>query len=480
MIVVTDLVAVSIAVGVAQWLRFSSLNEPLATTVPVVGRVSYLLISVLFASAWMTALMLADSRSVPILGSGPLEYKRVLSASFGLFGMIAITSYLLRLELARGYLLASLPLGVTLLLLSRWLCRQWLVRQRLRGRQTAQVLLVGSEPSVIQIARELDRAPTAGYRVVGACLPEAVAAMPRTISAAPATGSALRSGGVPVVGTVNDLGSALDATQADTVVIASTDELPPDKVKQISWSLEASGQNLILAPSIADVAGPRIVTRMVAGLPLIHVELPRLKTYQLAVKRAQDLIIAITGIVLAGPLLLVIGVLVRASSPGPVLFRQTRVGHGGEPFTMYKFRTMTVDAPQRLATLTTAPRDAGNEVMFKLRNDPRVTSVGRVLRRFSLDELPQLINVISGKMSLVGPRPPLLSEVEQYADHVHRRFMVKPGITGLWQVSGRSTLSWDETVRLDLSYVENYSMVHDLLIIAKTVRAVLRPGDTAY
>jgi len=193
-----------------------------------------------------------------------------------------------------------------------------------------------------------------------------------------------------------------------------------------------------------------------------------------------DLIASVLGVILISPLLGFLAISIRLSSEGPVFFRQTRIGLGGEEFSMIKFRSMVVNAEELLADLEKQQRDAGNEVLFKMKNDPRVTPIGRIMRKFSLDELPQLFNVIGGSMSLVGPRPPLAREVALYATHVHRRFLVKPGITGLWQVSGRSTLSWEDSVRLDLSYVENWSLAGDVMILAKTAKAALAPGETAH
>jgi exopolysaccharide biosynthesis polyprenyl glycosylphosphotransferase len=281
------------------------------------------------------------------------------------------------------------------------------------------------------------------------------------------------------MGHVGDISRALQATGADTVAVTSADELPADKVKQISWSLEAGRQHLVLAPSIIDIAGPRLHTRPVAGLPLIHVETPRFSRGQVFLKRTVDLVASIAGVILLSPLLAFLAIAVRLSSEGPVFFRQKRVGFRGREFTMIKFRSMVVNAEDLLEQLAKQERDAGNEVLFKMKNDPRVTPIGRIMRKFSLDELPQLFNVIGGSMSLVGPRPPLPSEVALYADHVHRRFLAKPGITGLWQVSGRSSLSWEESVRLDLSYVENWTLVGDFVILGKTARAALAPGETA-
>lgn len=429
---------------------------------------SYWLFSIGLVIVWMWSLALVDSRSDRVIGTGSAEYVGIASSSFRLFGVIAIVAFLTRIDVARGYLLIALPVGVLVLILERWLWRQWLIAQRSKGAYSARVLLVGSEQSVSQVANELQRTPRAGYLVVGACVPSGKVA------------DTIAGTDIAIMGSVAAVDRAIRAANADTIVVTSTDELPADKVKQISWGLEAGRQHLVIAPSIADIAGPRIHTRPVAGLPLIHVETPRFSKGQLFVKRGMDLALSLIGVLIASPVLLVLALAIRLSSPGPILFRQTRVGHRGREFTMLKFRSMVANAEELLADLVDSDRDAGNEVLFKMTNDPRVTRVGRVMRKFSLDELPQLFNVLGGSMSLVGPRPPLPSEVEQYADHVHRRFLAKPGITGAWQVSGRSTLSWEDTVRLDLSYVENWSLLGDVLILLKTVKAVVAPGGTAH
>lgn len=430
--------------------------------------ISYWAFSTALVLLWIWALSLADSRSYRVIGAGSTEYIRVVDASIRLFGIIAIIAFLFQVDIARGFLLISLPIGILVLVIMRWLWRQWLVAKRTHGEYMNRVLLVGSESSVAQIALELSRRKNAGYRVVGACVPSG-----KVADTIPGTD-------IPVMGNVDAVERAMLATGADTVAVTSADDLPPDKVKQISWGLEAGRQHLVLAPSIADIAGPRIHMRPVAGLPLIHVETPRFSLGQRFAKRTVDLVVAIVGVILISPLLVLLAMSVRLSTPGQVLFRQTRIGLRGREFTMLKFRSMVPNAEELLAELQKQQRDAGNEVMFKMKDDPRVTPTGRFMRKFSLDELPQLFNVIGGSMSLVGPRPPLPREVEQYADHVHRRFLVKPGITGLWQVSGRSSLSWEETVRLDLSYVENWSLLGDLAILLKTAKAALAPGETAH
>jgi exopolysaccharide biosynthesis polyprenyl glycosylphosphotransferase len=290
---------------------------------------------------------------------------------------------------------------------------------------------------------------------------------------------------VPLIGDLDDVTASMARVDADTVVITSSDELPNDRVRRISWSLVPGRQHIIVAPSIIDVGGPRIHTRPVAGLPLMHVETPRYSGAKLVAKRSFDLVVAAVLVALLSPVLLTITAAVAFGSRGPVLFRQERIGRNGRTFHMLKFRSMVPDAEARLAELKAAhvaaggARDAGNDVLFKIKDDPRVTRVGKVLRRYSLDELPQLFNVLGGSMSLVGPRPSLERELVQYEEHTHRRFLVKPGMTGLWQVSGRSNLTWEESVRLDLYYVENWSMTGDLSILGRTARAVVAK-DGAY
>jgi exopolysaccharide biosynthesis polyprenyl glycosylphosphotransferase len=248
-------------------------------------------------------------------------------------------------------------------------------------------------------------------------------------------------------------------------------------MRQIGWALEATSTNLIVAPALTDVAGPRIHARPVAGLPLIQVDYPEFEGRKYAAKRAFDLVVSFLALVVLSPLFLVLALLVRNDSPGPAFFSQERVGLNGRRFHMLKFRSMVVDAETRLPTLL--DRTDGNGVLFKLRSDPRVTRVGAVLRRYSLDELPQLVNVLKGDMSLVGPRPPLAAEVERYDEWTRRRLLVRPGITGLWQTQGRSNLSWEDSVRLDLYYVENWSLTGDIIILYRTVRSVAR-AEGAY
>ncbi len=279
---------------------------------------------------------------------------------------------------------------------------------------------------------------------------------------------------IPVLGSIGEVNSALLAVQADTVAVAASPVATAEALRGLSYQLDGTGVDLLVAPALTNVTGTRVSIRPMAGLPLLHLEEPELAGVRKLVKTGFDVLVALVLLILLLPVLLTIGLAVRLSSRGPALFRQERVGRAGAPFTVLKFRSMYDDAEARLAELRHLNDHDG--VLFKLRNDPRVTPVGRVLRKYSLDELPQLVNVLRGQMSLVGPRPPLPSEVARYDGHAHRRLLVKPGITGLWQVSGRSDLSWEETVRLDLQYVENWSLGLDISVLAKTAIAVLRPS----
>ena len=465
---ITDFATISVVVFGTQiaWVGWGTRVANTGDLLPF-GAASYTLVSLLLVVLWMSALAFNDTRSDRVIGVGSVEYKRIVDASIRLFGILAIAAFLLKIELARGYLLLTFPLGVLFICLERWLWRRWLGHKRGLGSYSARVILVGSPRSAAHLARELKRNISAGYHVVGACVPDG------------RIGAELPEVGVPVLGGVTDVEGALTAARADTVVVTSADELGPERVKQISWQLEAGRQHLVLAPNITDIAGPRIHTRPVSGLPLMHVEIPRFSAGQRFLKRSVDIFCSAVLIVVLSPVLAVLALLVKVTSEGPVIFKQTRVGRHGNEFRMLKFRSMAKDAEHQLGSIVGGQRGGlGNEIMFKMRDDPRVTPVGRVMRRYSLDELPQLFNVLGGTMSLVGPRPSLPREVDLYADHVHRRFLVKPGITGLWQVSGRSALAWDDTVRLDLAYVENWSLLGDVVILLKTARAAVMPGDT--
>ncbi|WP_432246052.1 sugar transferase [Arthrobacter sp. G.S.26] len=431
----------------------------------VVGQeLNYMWLSIALGAAWWWMLGAWSSRQSRILGAGPDEYKRVTAASLWLFGLLAIFSYVFRIETARGYVGIALPVGLGGLLLARWLLRQHLSVERQKGKSMARLLLVGGPGAIAHLAASLSGAKHAGYLPIAAYTPGA----PENILHEPQSG-------LKILGHERDASSilhAIDLCEADAVAVSAGVQLHPHTLRQLGWELASRNISLIMAPALTDIAGPRIHTQQVAGLPLIHVTTPTLEGGQKVAKRLFDLIVSGALIAVLFPVMLLLAVVVRMDSPGPILFKQERVGIEGRPFRMLKFRSMVEDAEARLLALST--KNEGNGVLFKMKNDPRITRSGRLLRRFSLDELPQLLNVFAGSMSLVGPRPPLPSEVKVYEHDVRRRLLVKPGLTGLWQVSGRSNLSWQDSVRLDLYYVENWSLAGDLLILLRTFRAVFQ------
>ncbi|MFF5072493.1 sugar transferase [Micromonospora olivasterospora] len=455
MLVVLDTAVLAVAVLVGYVARFGD-EEPVGSEIP------YVLVAPALVITWLLTLKVLRCYDDRVLGYGADEYRRVSMASLRLAGGTAIAGYIADVGVSRGFLAISFAVGTLGLEVARFAARKRLHRARSQGRGwSRRVLVVGDTAHVLELVHQLRREPYAGYQVVGACIPDALLApVPQ------------RLGDVPVVGSFRGIPEAATAIGADTVAVTASGELTATRLRRLGWQLEGTGVDLVVAPALTDVAGPRIHTRPVAGLPLIHVEAPEFRGVRKLVKGFVDRAAASVALALALPVLVAIALAIKLDSRGPVLFRQTRVGQGGREFGVFKFRTMVVNADALLAEL--AARNETDGLMFKMRDDPRVTRVGRVLRKWSLDELPQLVNVLLGQMSLVGPRPPLPSEVARYDGDVARRLLVKPGMTGLWQVSGRSDLSWEDGIRLDLYYVENWSLAADLTILWKTFGAVVR------
>ena len=423
---------------------------------------TYAVFTIVLSFLWWTMLGAWDSRSPRVLGSGAEEYKRVFAASLWLFGLIAILSYAFRYDTARGYVGLALPAGVIGLLVVRWMVRQVLNSERRHGRSTSRILIVGGATAIDHLATSLRKNPYAGYSPVAAYVTSG------------SSGSLQANSDLAVVGTGSDVDSivkAINAIEADSVAVSAGSNLDPEVLRRLGWALAAQDIRLILAPALTDIAGPRIHTQPVAGLPLVHVSTPKLTGGSRVLKRLFDVAGSATLLMVLSPLLLVLSLLVKFTSPGPVFYMQERIGVGGATFRMFKFRSMKQDADAQLAALLTSQGSA-DKPLFKVKDDPRVTTIGKALRKYSLDELPQLFNVLRGSMSLVGPRPQRASEVALYDDAAHRRLYVSPGMSGLWQVSGRSNLSWEESIKLDLYYVENWSLIQDVVILLKTFKAV--------
>jgi exopolysaccharide biosynthesis polyprenyl glycosylphosphotransferase len=434
-------------------VRFGRSNPPLL----------YLVFTLALPLLWVMSLGLAGAYDSRFVGVGSDEFRRVLNAGVSLTASVAVASYLTKTDFARGYVVIALPFLTTLDLLARYSLRKRLHKLRRRGRCMRNVVAVGYEQVIADLASALRRDSHHGLRVVAAC-----------VVGGNRDGEI---GGIPVSGGLDTVDAVVDRFEADTVAVLACPEMSGIRLRELAWKLERTGTDLCVAPALLDVAGPRTSIRPVAGLPLLHMDHPEFTGFRRVIKSAFDRTSACLGLVVCSPVFVAVAVAVKFADGGPVFFRQDRVGRDGRLFKVYKFRTMVRDAEDRKAELVALNESDG--VLFKIRRDPRVTAVGIKLRRWSLDELPQLINVVMGDMSMVGPRPPLPEEAELYAEHVRRRLVVKPGITGLWQVNGRSDLPWDEAVRLDLRYVENWSFALDLQILWKTISAIAR-GSGAY
>lgn len=430
-----------------------------ANSTSIWGAVRIILVTTV---AWIAFLSLFRTRSQDAIGSGAGEYKRVAHATGSAFGILAILSIIFKWDGVRLELLVALPVGLLALLITRRAWRRWLITQRQFGHYASRVVVAGTAEDVEYVIRNLDRQGALGYIVVGAATPHASA-----------ESLVVDGRSYPVVGSMQTVSVHARELSADAIIVASPAEDDPDFIKRLSWDLEGTASELILSSRLADVAGPRISLRPVDGLPLIHVKIPRFEGGAHALKRAMDVLLAAIALVPIALITPVLALLIKADDRGPVFFRQTRIGRDGREFGILKFRTMRVNAEAELTTLK--EQNEGSGLLFKMKSDPRITRVGAVLRKFSLDELPQFWNVLRGDMSIVGPRPPLPSEVHAYDGTVYRRLYIKPGITGLWQVSGRSDLSWDESVRLDLRYVENWSVMTDLMIMWRTARVMISP-----
>ena len=456
---ITDTVVVCGAVILAQYVRFGS--TPTSPGYMGLYATAY---SALLAIVWVLALAGFRTRCRRYIGAGIEEYRRVAAASVWTFWLIAVAELIAKLEISRGYLAVAFPAGVLGLALSRWMWRKHVTKKRVEGRYQTAVLAIGESDAAAHLANELTASLENGYQVVGVCIPGYGAPQGEHLM--------VNDRQIPIVGGETYALRAIRACGADTVAIAGTGQLGVQGVRRLIWDLEPMGVDLVVSPGVMDVALSRLVMRPIAGLPLLHIEKPQYRGAKRFQKRAFDYCFALAALTATLPILLVTAIAIKISSRGPVFYSSERIGIDGRPFSMLKFRTMVEDADKQLPSLL--GKNESDGLLFKIRDDPRVTSIGRVLRRFSIDELPQFFNVLRHEMSVVGPRPPLRREVEAYDDDVLRRLLVKPGITGLWQVSGRSDLSWERAVRLDLSYVDNWSMVGDIFIIAKTLRAVFQ------
>ena len=452
---ILDLIVISTSTLLAGLLREAGwlLQTPaeVLSTVTVVGPAIIL--------TWVLGILFTGGYAASQFEVGTDEFHRITTASLGAAGLTGVGCYLFNYPLSRGFFFVTFMLGLVGLILGRLALRRLVHTARSLGGLQHNVLIVGSRFGVDEVASVITREKRLGYQVIG-CLTPANDPAPET------------EGGVPVMGNCDTVTETVIASGADVVFFANGGLTSAGQMRRIAWDLEHHDVHVVVAPSISEVSGDRVRIRPVGGLPLIHLDPPRATDAARWGKRLLDIVGSLGLLLLASPVLALAALRVKLHDRGPVMFRQVRTGRDGEEFSLLKFRTMVLDAEERLAALHAQQGYDGG--LFKMAEDPRITKPGHWLRRFSVDELPQLVNVLRGEMSLVGPRPPLPLEVAQYQGEMARRLHVRPGLTGLWQVSGRSNLSFDEAIRLDLYYVDNWSMFQDVSILLKTLGAVVR------
>jgi exopolysaccharide biosynthesis polyprenyl glycosylphosphotransferase len=435
----TDTLAVFVAMLLAYQLRFDELLPALdfwllLLTVPLITPVVYLTMRLYRVHQYSTA----------------EEFRRIIVAVSLIISATVMVSFWSRASFSRLWMLLSWGIGLVLALSVRRLWHWRVRRMRLEGRLTFRTLIVGANLEAERLAatmqtRELGFLPI-GF-VAGGLDP-------------------VRLDDQQVVGPVSRIRELIRETRADCLFVASS-AVTPEDVVQIMKARRQENVEVRFTANLPTVLSSRLAPQTIGGVMTLSVNVLQLTRFQAAAKRACDVLISGLGLLLLLPLFVVVALAIKATSPGPVIFKQERIGLRGRPFTLRKFRTMVVGADLLLDNLR--DQNEADGPLFKLRRDPRVTRIGDILRRYSIDELPQLVNVLKGEMSLVGPRPPLGDEVALYEDWQLDRLEVRPGITGLWQVSGRSELSFEDYVRLDLFYVENWSIAYDLFILSKTI-----------
>lgn len=460
-LLVTDLAILAATASFAQIWHFGTDSDVRARG-PF--DISYSALGAVIVLLWWATLELLRTRDARLIGDGPDEYRRVTRATFITFGSIAIVSLMFKWDMSRGYLAITFPIGLFGLIAGRKAWRVWVHHQRRHGRHLSNVLVVGGPRSGQDMAIWFNRHRSSGLRVTGVWVPDAHTQANEWLK--------VPEQFIPVMGNDRNLFDALNVADADTVIVTDTEHLGHHALRDLTWQLEGVDVDLMVSPNVTDFAGSRIHVRAVAGMPLMHLEEPQYAEAGAWPKALFDRLFALVLIVVASPVLLTAALCVKTTSPGPTLFRQRRIGLDGAEFDMLKFRSMRVGANEELESLIADQGTAG-QPLFKVKADPRITKAGRFLRRYSIDELPQLFNVLRGDMSVVGPRPQVAAEVALYDDRAFRRLTVRPGMTGLWQVSGRSDLSWEDAIRLDTYYVENWSLTGDLVILWRTVRAVI-------
>ena len=454
-IFLADLLTITVAAVAAVIIR----TDEIAGLFPDDARTTHLLrpVALTIVPAWLLLIALFGGYQRKQLGAGTVEYHRVLNSSLLTAGVLGISAYLLQYPMSRAFYFLMFVIGIPLVLLERYLMRRYLHRARRQGRFSRRVLIAGDSTHIADLVAVLDREPWLGYDVVGLLTSD--------------TQTCNQKFDIPTITTPEHAVTAVQKAQADIVIFTEGAYSRGRDFNRLARRLEGENAELIVVPTLTDVSSTRMSVRPVAGIPLVHIDKPQAERAGTWLKRSFDVIGSLILMIAVSPTVAVAALAIKLEDGGPVLFRQDRVGMKGKSFKCFKLRSMVVDA-EAIKARVLLDRNESDGVLFKMKDDPRVTRVGHFIRKYSIDEFPQFFNVLRGDMSLVGPRPALSKEVAAYKIHVRRRLDVRPGVTGLWQVSGRSDLSWDDTVRLDLYYVDNWSMIQDLTILMRTVKAI--------
>jgi exopolysaccharide biosynthesis polyprenyl glycosylphosphotransferase len=459
-LVITDSLSILVSLVLVQLLKNDS-NEILGFIGSYEYSFNYLQLSLFILVGWIVALQMVDSRGKDVIGVGIIEYKKVFIGSLAWFALLFLLFYIIRIYPARIYILLLLPVALVCMFVTRRMWRIFLdFKRTFQHLYLEKIAVLGTAKDLEAIYLDVKNSRFAAYDfdlalVIGKRMPK----LPERIKCVPSNSP---------VSQMRDAGIA-------TIVVSSF-YIKGDKItniKDISWQLDPRKEKLIMYSGLSGLLGNRTTMHSIPSVPFVSFTSPNLSPISLFSKRALDILGAIFAIILSIPIYLGVWIAMRFVDRGHFFFKQTRIGLDSKPYTIYKIRSMKVNADAELKKLL-KEQGSSDKPLFKVENDPRITKLGHFLRKYSIDELPQFFNVLIGNMSLVGPRPQVKGEVELYDDTAHRRLLTKPGITGYWQVNGRSNTSWEEALYYDLYYIDNYSLLLDLQILLKTLIAVFR------
>jgi exopolysaccharide biosynthesis polyprenyl glycosylphosphotransferase len=417
---------------------------------------------------WLILLSVFKSRDPKIVGSDFSEYRRVLNATLSVLGLLAFVSLYFKVDVSRLYVTEVLVIGLVALLVARRLGRNWLNKQRKQGNFTRRVAIYGPTSELALELQKYSSHKESEFEPIMTIEDKDLLVL-----------KYLNSDKTKKVD-LEHLPEVLAEENIEILQVVGSGPSSAQMHKKLYWALDGWDISFVVSPAITGVSSSKLTTRVIAGSPLIKISSTKFTGPQYFVKTTFDILFSLIALIVASPVMLVTAIAIKVTDRGPIFFKQTRIGINGKEFKILKLRSMKVGAEKEFDELATKAGYEVNSVQFKLKDDPRVTSIGRFIRKTSIDELPQFINVLKGDMSVVGPRPHVHKEVEAYDDHAVRRLLVKPGITGPWQIGGRSELTWEESVALDLDYVEHWSPIQDLVIVSRTVLYVALSRNRGY